>query len=309
MPAIERRRARPRGSAGSGRAAGSAWNSRRTGPPGAPGDDGPPGYRRGPGLEAGLIQIADTTWKHDVGGNDFVQVTLTDGAQFAGLAVLFTGLVRFVDKGPRVLTPHAFEVLIPDTAMPVVPPANRTAALHQAPPHVCFCGATGIVIPVDQTGPTSFKEIPGPFSKWWAFVLSEHAYRDALKFGALWARVHGDFVLDETDAPSMPNSRARNSRPATGPRAAHFGIQGGLFESWFWLGDQFNALKSVDVNRARRPELVGIRGIGPATADRIIEERARRPFADTADFRRRINLRDSDWAQMIADIVVTPPEN
>ena len=69
------------------------------------------------------------------------------------------------------------------------------------------------------------------------------------------------------------------------------------------------SLKSIDVNRAGHPELVGIRGIGPATADRIIEERARRPFADAADFRRRMHVRDSDWAQMIGDIVVTHPEN
>jgi hypothetical protein len=162
---------------------------------------------------------------------------------------------------------------------------------------------------VDQTGPTSFKEVAGPFAKWWAFVLSDRARRDAIKFGALWARVHGDFVLDEqgraVDAEFTRAQFPTGDRPA----GSGFGIQGGLFESWFWLGDNFNALRSVDVNRAGRAELVGIRGIGRATADQIIDERGRRPFADAADFRRRINLRDSDWAQIINDIVVTPAEN
>lgn len=278
------------------------------GAPGAPGTNGQPGPP-GPGLEADLIQIAETTWKHDTGGNQLVDITLSDGAQFAGIAVLFTGIVRFADNGPRVLTPHAFEVLIPDNAMPVVAPASRTAALHEAPPHVCFCGATGIAIPVDQTGPATFKEVPGPFSKWWAFVLSDHARRDALKFGALWTKVHGDFVLDEKGR-AVDAEFARAQFP-TGDRPAGslLGIQGGLFESWFWLGDQFNALKLVDVNRAGRPELVSLRGIGPATADRILDERARQPFADIADFRRRINLRESDWTQMMAEVVVSPPEN
>jgi hypothetical protein len=296
----------PAGPPGPAGAPGAPGNDGSPGPPGAPGQDGPPGPP-GPGLETGLVQIANTTWKHDAGNNAFVDVTLSDGAQFAGLAVLFTGGVRIVDKGSRTLTPHAFEVLIPDTAMPIVP--NRTSALHEATPRVCFCGATGIVIPVDQTGPTSFKEIPGPFSKWWAFVLSDRARREAQKFGALWARVHGDFVLDEqgraVDAEFTRAQFPTGDRPA----GSGFGIQGGMFESWFWLGDNFSALRSVDVNVAGRPELVGIRGIGPATADRIIEERGRQPFADASDFRRRISLRDSDWAQMINDIVVTPAEN
>lgn len=49
-----------------------------------------------------------------------------------------------------------------------------------------------------------------------------------------------------------------------------------------------SAFAQVDINKATEAELDGIRGIGPATTRRILQERARQPFADWSDFVARV---------------------
>ncbi len=57
-----------------------------------------------------------------------------------------------------------------------------------------------------------------------------------------------------------------------------------------WL---FNAMgtasAAVEVNRASPEDLMAIRGIGPATSQRIVEARAERPFASWSDFIQRVH--------------------
>lgn len=48
------------------------------------------------------------------------------------------------------------------------------------------------------------------------------------------------------------------------------------------------AWAAVDANTASREALESIRGIGPATSARILEERQRQPFRDTQDLTRRV---------------------
>ena len=48
------------------------------------------------------------------------------------------------------------------------------------------------------------------------------------------------------------------------------------------------ALAAVDANTATRAELESVRGIGPSTSQRIVDERRRQPFRDTEDLARRV---------------------
>lgn len=52
----------------------------------------------------------------------------------------------------------------------------------------------------------------------------------------------------------------------------------------------------IDLNRASRAEIESARGIGVATADRILEARENGPFLDWSDFRRRVkSLSAGGW--------------
>ena len=45
---------------------------------------------------------------------------------------------------------------------------------------------------------------------------------------------------------------------------------------------------ATDINQANEAELDSIRGFGPPTTARILQERAKAPFADWADLMRRV---------------------
>lgn len=48
------------------------------------------------------------------------------------------------------------------------------------------------------------------------------------------------------------------------------------------------AAAAVDVNLANQAQLEAVRGVGPALAEKILEQRQRRAFADWADFVARV---------------------
>ena len=48
------------------------------------------------------------------------------------------------------------------------------------------------------------------------------------------------------------------------------------------------AMAQVDVNKADQAALDSVKGIGPATSKAIIDERAKAPFKDWADFETRV---------------------
>ena len=81
------------------------------------------------------------------------------------------------------------------------------------------------------------------------------------------------------------------------PHGSNFGVEGGLFESWFWIKSPNDPIVH-DLNFASRADLVEVKGIGAATAGKIETERGKRPFADIADFRARVKPTPQEWKLM-----------
>ncbi|WP_238944515.1 ComEA family DNA-binding protein [Allofranklinella schreckenbergeri] len=65
---------------------------------------------------------------------------------------------------------------------------------------------------------------------------------------------------------------------------------------------------AVDVNKATAQELVEIKGIGQATAQRIVEERAKEPFKDWGDFIHRVKGVGQAKAQQLSEAGLTVGE-
>ena len=59
---------------------------------------------------------------------------------------------------------------------------------------------------------------------------------------------------------------------------------------------------SIEVNQANEAELDGVRGFGPPTTARILQERAKAPFADWADMMRRVKgIKDARARQLSSE--------
>jgi len=214
-----------------------------TGPAGAKGDPGP-------GLEEGLTRIEALSWTHNSEQiaapgtvNSFaVQVTMVTGAQIPGLVIGFTADVqvsKFIDAD------HVFQVLVDHTN---AEDARRGLA--------CRCAIRGRTIPVklklDGQGKIvvnaaghidTASELPAGDARGVAFLLDNENFPIAgeilnAKVNDLWILLRGDFVLD-TKGKAVDAEFARAELP-TGdhPNGSAFGVQGGLFESWFTLKAQ-----------------------------------------------------------------------
>jgi hypothetical protein len=87
------------------------------------------------------------------------------------------------------------------------------------------------------------QEVPGPLAKGAAFLFDGTTPVGkriiAGDFNELWVHLRGDFVVDEfgraVDAEFVRAELPSGDRPA----GSKFGIQGGHFESWFFLTDNF----------------------------------------------------------------------
>jgi hypothetical protein len=167
----------------------------------------------------------------------------------------------------------------------------------------------GIVVPVKLNG-AGVEEIPGPESDIWAFVFSETAFKTAQTNGQLRVRLRGDFFVDHAlgeDKPRAVDAEFPRAQLPSGDRPAGspFGIQGGVFESWFWLDE---ALGQVPINRARRGDIVALPGIGASRARQVMAMRTDQPFASFADFRGRLALSDEDAALLEPLVSFSPVE-
>jgi hypothetical protein len=273
--------------------------------PGAPGAPGAPGE----GLEKDLTQLVALTWTHDQGGNSLLPVTLLGTKKtFLGIAVRFSAAVRMLDHGSEFLTPHAFTVRLPASSLPHVDsPDQRVARLSELGPTLCHCEAVGVVVPA-KLNAGAIIEIPGPDSEVFAFVFSSPAADLARKSGRAWVQIRGDFFIDKNKRAADVEYARAELPTGDRPQASKFGIQGGLFESWFWLGDiKFQSVSGqIDVNRADREALIALRGIGDARAARIVELRAQQPFSDVDEFAQRVGLSAAELATLRAFITVTP---
>jgi len=217
----------------------------KDGKDGTNGKDG----KDGQGLEQGLTRIAALSWIHnDPNGFSLLDLNPGGAAPVKGIVISFTGPIIFspqadVPRGPgkdkvsyTIDADHVFQVLVEE-------PGQQSSFL------LCRCPAKGSVVAAEVTSfdpnnsalITGAKVIASPAPMAIAFVFS----KDMLPLGnsrEFWIKLHCDFVIDK-NGKAIDGAFLRMQLP-TGdhlgafpnpPSANPFGIQGGLFESWFRL--------------------------------------------------------------------------
>lgn len=218
------------------------------GEPGRNGDPGPQGPP-GPGLQDGLTRIEALSWTHNqivTSGNDlfFAMVDrlppLPPNQPTPALVIGFTDNVQVTNTidGRRV-----FQVLVPPSRPH---PDDVELGIE------CRCPFRGETIPVDfdlvggniPVDPVTKRIVKareaGPKARGVAFLLNRGAGQLIVnrKLRDVTVLLHGDFVLD-VNGNAIDAEFVRGELP-TGDREKNskFGIQGGLFESWFTLQRQ-----------------------------------------------------------------------
>ena len=277
------------------------------GPPGPKGADGQQGRQGdpgppGPGFEKGLIGINALSWIHASrnGEEHLNNIFLSIGNYEYGLVIGFTGFVDISEIVNQLEDQRVFEVLV-----------DINEKVNKLNKRRCLCSLRGKVIAVDYQDNNSHLVVQAQktdpkCARGVAFVYDKNSF---LKLGIteFFVRLRGDFVLD-TQEKAIDAEFVRHSFP-TGNRLARvngdsLGIQGGLFESWFTLGEYDQPTHLINVNVADRDALLSIEGIGPGTADNILRVRAEKPFADLQDLRSRVRISESNWARMSDKITV-----
>jgi WD40 repeat protein len=230
------------------------------GPQGERGEQGLPGERGeqglqgslGEGLEADLTQIIQLSWRHNTGNNQLAAIAHSNplGTKH-GVVIAFSRPVLVsnpadpFDPPNQIDADHVFQVLVENND-----PNSARLGL------VCRCPVKGIVIPVkpdfDGDHIIAAEEIGEPMAEAAAFIFDNRFFvtedgvlrfiESKAEINELWIRLRGDFVLDNKDpdrARAIDAEFVRGELP-TGdrPRDSKFGIQGGTFESWFWIGDR-----------------------------------------------------------------------
>ena len=205
---------------------------------GNPGQDG----NSGEGLEVGLTQIEALSWTHNTSNNRLVNITLKNGGgEVPGIVIAFTNPVLVSDPSSPLKPPnqidadHVFQVLVEHD-----PTLKRLGV-------VCRCPIKGRIIPVEVRVDinnskliTRAQEVTGPMAEAAAFIFdsrfSKFGSKEGNQINEIWVRLHGDFVIDKFDK-AIDAEFVRAELP-TGdrPRDIKVGIQGGVFESWFWIG-------------------------------------------------------------------------
>jgi hypothetical protein len=211
---------------------GSPGKDGRPGKDGSPGKDGLPG----PGLEDGLTRITAISWRHAASMtlNELTTVVLNKGTpderRVPGLTIVFSKPVKMDAIDPV----HVFQVEAPNPAF--VKQADQFAM-------ICRCSIRGDIVasdPVLDPGTGAFIEAdatPGAAtSTGVTFVFNERFVGAVLAKSPpddLWVHFRGDFVVDESGR-AVDSEFTRAEFP-TGdrPHGSPYGIQGGLFESWF----------------------------------------------------------------------------
>ena len=228
----------------------------KDGKDGTNGEDGHDG-KDGQGLEKGLTGIAALSWTHNSNNGQLLDVVRPnpDGSTTTpGLVIGFTGKIHTMVKVPvpppptaptgtipsRIEAAHIFQVLVEED------PALRKRGF------LCKCPLVGKIVPVDFTtspaDPTlivTATALPDDSdAAGIAFLFEDPLALRAFKSAAdAWIQLRCDFVID-VNGKAVDGTFARFELPtgdrmgkfAAAPPANPFGIQGGLFESWFRRG-------------------------------------------------------------------------
>ncbi len=192
------------------------------------GCDGAPGSN-GVGLEADLTQIKALSWRHNK-PSELAVIDMGPGQPHQlGVVIAFTKPVQ----AATVDADHVFQVLLARE--------ERFERLRLK----CRCAVDeGTVIAVEQlqmngdviVGATvSTSATPDAVA--FIFNQPEELIRELLRRQELWIVLRCDFIID-ANGKAVDGEHARatllsGDRPAPPDPAAKFGVQGGLFESWF----------------------------------------------------------------------------
>ncbi len=228
---------------------------------GPKGDNGLPGDP-GPGLEDGLTRITALSWGHGLGNNPLVDVKLTNGGTQKSIVIRFSRPVLTLSLNAS----FGFEVRIPD-------PAAQIGTLLR------YFNVRGSVIKVTNIQQNAVGIITGAtqtqatFGEGLAFTFLAADVETVMNAPLVKVRLQGDFVVD-VDGRAVDAEFVRAELP-TGdrPKPSTFGIQGGLFESWFKV-TPFQLL----LNEASPEELMNLPGVSRTIAEAIVARRERTPF-------------------------------
>lgn len=208
------------------------------GDPGLPGTNGTNG-KDGQGLESDLTGISALSWVHNGTIGKLVEVKrLANEGTTPGIVIAFSGPVH-VSGSPVGTNPidarNIFQILVEDQ-----PDRNKELGLF------CHCPVMGIVVPVsvglDANGViTSANELAPGDAAAAAFLFDNQAGLARVHQSQdIWVKLHSDFVIDANgkavDGPflrmQLPTGDHMGTEGVPPPPHA-FGMQGGLFESWF----------------------------------------------------------------------------
>ena len=232
------------------------------GPQGLKGDSGSPGPQgpegpAGPGLERGLTRIEALSWSHNVahltsGGTPTFLVPIKrlnpDLPPSLGIVIGFTSDVQVTKT---IDADHIFQVLV-----------DTTTGQNQERGIVCRCAIRGTTIPVDPQLNAqgrivlnaqgriagAVEAFPGN-ARGVAFLFEVNGSLTNIgveiingKVPEFWVILRGDFIKDKEDRAidaeflraELPTGD-RPKPPVAQPLDDQLGIQGGLFESWFFI--------------------------------------------------------------------------
>ncbi|MEJ5990259.1 helix-hairpin-helix domain-containing protein [Ramlibacter sp. PS3R-8] len=263
-------------------------------PKGANGIDG----KDGVGLEKDLVQLREISWRHNQPTARLDEIDLR-GNRMPALWLRFTAPVFIADHGSQFLSPQVLRVFIPETRMQRHPTRidQMRGLMEDRFGRLCECPLSGIVVPAQLAGPGLLKTVPTSYSDLWAFVPSQAALKLLIDAASLRVELHGDFVIDE-QCRAVDVEYARAELPSGDrPRGSEYGIQGGVFTSWTWMGRDLPELgghpdgKRIDLNTGNVSDLVGVPGISAKLAAAIVRDRSQNgPYADVDDLHRRLKV-------------------
>ncbi len=190
---------------------------------GAPGADGE-------GLERELTRIEALSWRHGAPHALEPLVAVGRRQRRLGIVIAFS---RPVDS-TLIDARHVFTVEVPN---PFAPDEARGLGLD------CRCLLAGTIRPVqakiDQGVVVGATVVADQFSDAVAFVFPDGVPElvERLKDEAeMLVRLHGEFVVDK-DGRAVDAEFTRAELPSGDrPQGSDFGVQGGLFQSWFQAG-------------------------------------------------------------------------